>query len=502
MSSLPPMQAGKPVPRKMPKRNLIWLALMLLVAVLAVKLARQWPLTPPTPQSANPFEPLVRLHDKAREHYVDEVPPEAVVGAIRGYLHELDPYCRYILPDQPDLLDRIIHGRRCDLGIHYQIVGPEVVVLGVLPKSPAAGVGIRAGDVLLGVGHTPLAGLSRPAVDAMLTGPAGLPLPLMVRRQDKRLVMEPVPAEYDLETVTGLSRRADGSWEYMIDPRERLAYIRIREFATGTAETFEAAARSLVERGMTGLVLDLRDNPGGPLQEAVAVADSFLENGLIVITRGRSSREDRYMAHPDRTVPPDVPVVVLINGRTVSAPELLAGALKKHRRALLVGTQTFGKDVIQSPYPLGSGMGTVVLTTARYFFEEPPATEPVSTQPGAPALAASPVAASAPAATWPRPGTRLVRITRPTEPAGIMPHLVEESSEAAERERHQFFYQMESLPMLPPATAPSATRPATAASQPGAEEAERIRQVDTQLARAIRLLRHPGAFEAFLSEDP
>jgi carboxyl-terminal processing protease len=473
----------------MPKRNLIWLALMLLVAVLAVWLARQWPLAPPHQETANPFELLIRLHDKVREHYVDEVPPQVLVGAIRGYLHELDPYCRYILPDQPDFLDRIIRGRRCNLGLHYQIVDQDVVVLGVLPRSPAAAAGLRPGDLLAAVGNAPLCNLSRAAVDALLDGPSGEPLRLAIGRQDKRLALEVAPAEYDVETVTGLCRRADGSWQCMVDETNHLAYIRIREFANGTAEAFDAMMRSLVEQGLAGLVLDLRDNPGGPLQEAVSVADSFLESGVIVITRGRASREERYMAHPDRTVPADVPVVVLVNGRTISAPELLAGALKKHRRALLVGTQTFGKDVIQSPYALGPGMGTVVLTTGRSYFEEPPATQPA-------APTSAPAAASTPAFKAPARALR-------AEPAGIMPHLVEEAGDLAERGRREFLYRMEVLPAaLPVSSTASTTRPQTAAADATAAELEQIRQVDTQLARALRLLRHPAAFEAFLSEEP
>jgi carboxyl-terminal processing protease len=437
---------------------------------------------------------------------VDEVPPEAIVGAIRGYLHELDPYCRYILPDQGDYLDRIIHGRRCDLGIRYQIEGSQVVVLGVLPTSPAAAAGIRAGDVVLGVGTTPLCGLSRPAVDVQIEGPPGVPLILSLLRGSQHIAVEVAPAQYSVETVTGIARRGDGSWEYMIEPREHLAYIRIREFATGTAEAFEAVMRSLVERGLKGLVLDLRDNPGGPLQEAVAVADGFLDSGLIVITRGRASHEERYMAHPDRTVPGDIPVVVLINGRTISAPELLAGALKKHRRALLVGTQTYGKDVIQSPFALGPGLGTVVLTTARYYFEEPPpaAIESAATQPsGTVTAAVSPMGTATAAAGRPgRAASRPSRLLRSGEPVGIQPHLVEESGEQAERERLAFWYRMDALPAQPAATAPTTTGPASPDSQPAGEEMEQIRQIDAQLSRALRLLHHPAAFEAFLSEEP
>ncbi len=489
----------------MPKRNLIWLILMLLVAAAAVWLARLRPLMvlQVNQTSAGPFEPLLHLNEIAQQHYVDEVPPQTVAGAIRGYLRELDPYCRYVLPDQPDYLDRIIRGRRCDLGIRYQLTGGLAVILGVMPKSPALSAGLRGGDVLMAVGATPVNGLDRAAIDALLTGEAAEPIEFVIRRQDRKFPVEIAPADYDLETVTGICRRADGEWEYMLDAKKKIGYIRISEFATGTADAFNTAVRELLQRGLKGLVLDLRDNPGGPLEEAVAVADSFLTEGIIVVTRGRDDHQERYVAHPDRSVPVDLPVVVLVNNHTVSATEVLAGALKRHRRALLLGTATFGKNVVQQPFSLGPGMGTVVLTTSRYYFEEPAATEPATREAASrPALQTARIAKVPAAAT--RGSTRAGHPASPTadEAAGIAPHVLEENDEAAQRERQAFWYSMEVVKYPPaPASGPATSRPCVEIPDWALERVEELRQADKQLNHAVQLVEKPAAINALLSLD-
>ncbi|NQU76514.1 MAG: PDZ domain-containing protein, partial [Planctomycetes bacterium] len=369
----------------MPKRNLIWMVVVLALAGLVVWLARYKPIHPQPAVDVGPFGPLIRLHELAESHYVDPVSPNVPAGAIRGYLRELDPYCRYVNPGRPKYLDRLLHGQSCALGIRYVIAGGAVRIVGSMPGSPAFDAGVLGGDVLLAVDGQELAEATREEVDELLAGEEATTAGLQIDRAGRVLTIPIVRRVYRVETVTGLCRGSDGQWLFMVDGDSGIGYVRIGQFASGTAQSFDEIIRPLARQAFGGLVLDLRDNPGGRLDEAVEVADRFIDDGLIVLTRGRADGEERHMAHSERTLW-KMPLVVLIDHHTASAPEVVAGALKAHRRAVLVGTRTFGKTVVQKPFSLGRHMGAVVLTTSRYFFT---AAEPTS-RPG-PACTSEPM---------------------------------------------------------------------------------------------------------------
>jgi carboxyl-terminal processing protease len=461
----------------MPKRNLIWIAAIIALALLAVWLAK------PPPKETGPFEPLIQIDHLAREYYVETPPKDAILGAIRGYLRELDPFCRYIQPEWPQYLDRIVQGRRCDLGLHYVIEGGQVRILGAMPDSPSLQAGVRGGDVLLAVNSIRIDSPTRRKVDELLDGPENQVVPLLVRRGQEELTLRPLRLPYSVETVTGICRQRDGQWVYWIDPDARIAYVRIAEFATGTADAFDAVATALTREELAGLVLDLRDNPGGPLREALEVVDRFVDSGLVLLIRGRDG-EERLMARADRALG-RMNIVVLVNGQTVSAPEVVAGAMKQHRRAVLVGERTFGKNVIQKPFELGMNMGTVMLTTARYYFSESAATQPQS-RPTSRGVGGS---GEGPGSPGVPPNGR--------GDAGIAPDLTVEQGATDIEALRSLRYFAEALPA--PTTRPT-TRPSTRpSSQPAAPpELAKIMRLDRQLAKAVDLLRSPEAMAAIL----
>ena len=476
----------------MPKRNLVWMALTVVVALLAVWLTRVKPLAQPPPRDVGPLAPLIEIHKLASNHYIDPVPDTALAGAIRGYLGQLGPYCQYVRPEKLSALSRTFHGQRCGLGLRYVIDNGTVRIVGAVAASPAGEVDIRPGDVLLGVDDRALVRATRRDVDECLDGPEGQRVSLLIDRAGTPRAVDVVRRVYSVETVTGLYRRQQGSWQFLVSPASRLAYVRIGEFAEGTGKSFDEAMRAGVQGGLDGLVLDLRDNPGGPLREAVEVADRFLASGLIVMTYGRDGPQHRHMAHAESTFPA-APVVVLVNGRTASAPEVVAGALKRHRRAVLVGTPTFGKNVIQQPFNLGRGMGRVMLTTARYCFSEPAA--PAATR----------------AAETDRAGRPPVEAmtTAPAgcgkKPARVVPDVIVDMDADTAQALRTLRYRMEVMPPRPQASRPAddpASQPAAPVPVPAQAQLAELLALDRQLAVAVELLKQPQAIAAILNPPP
>ena len=169
-----------------------------------------------------------------------------------------------------------------------------------------------------------------------------------------------------MQRVRGWARLGEGEWDYLIDREERIGYVRVSGFEGQTAEQFDSIMRELIARhAIRGLVLDVRDNPGGLLPEVVEIADLFIDQGKIVSTRPRDGPEQPFMARPGKY--PDFPIVVLINRGSASASEILAGCLRDHGRAMLVGERSFGKGSVQELIPLENDRGAVKLTTAYYY---------------------------------------------------------------------------------------------------------------------------------------
>jgi len=259
--------------------------------------------------------------------------------------------------------------------------------------------------------------------------------------------------------VTGLFRDDAGKWVHLIVPSEGIAYLRLREFTPETSQQFQRAFRQLTR--LEGVVLDLRDNPGGARPAAIAIADMFLRKGTIVIVEHRADQSEHHVAHEAGTVP-DVPVVVLIDSRTASAAELVAGSLQAGDRAVLVGERTRGKGCIQTMIPLGGDLGQINLTTAWFHFGS-----------------GESIMRAADADRW-----------------GIDPHVPVAVPAVRRVELDKLFAREEVLPPPKPTTRP-ATRATTA---PDAARTVRFLKLDPQLDRAVDLLRTPQRITRILEK--
>ena len=278
-------------------------------------------------------------------------------GAIPGMLRVLDPHSTFFDPRQYALLREDQRGKYYGVGM---TVGPQenhTVVLAPMPGSPASKAGIRPGDIIQNVDGKNTDGLTTSEVADLLKGPKGTIVHVAVIRQgyDKPITFTVTRDEIPKHSV-----------DVAFDVRPGIGYVRLSAFNEETDTELAAALKQLDVASLDGLILDLRGNPGGLLNEAVAVSDMFLDkNELIVSHHGRASQERRYYAmRGNRGV--QVPIVVLVNGGSASASEIVTGAIQDHDRGLVVGEQTFGKGLVQTVSPLSENTG-LALTTARYY---------------------------------------------------------------------------------------------------------------------------------------
>jgi len=294
---------------------------------------------------------------QVRRSFVDPVDEKALLdAAIRGMLEELDPHSAYLPAERYRDLDDASRGRYGGIGVRLDTGDGTVRVDAVINGSPADRAGIDPGDRIIAVDSEPVAG--RPLQESVdgIDGEPGSTVRLSVQKPGE--AAREVTLKREFIKLPTLSWRAlDRGW----------GYFRMSQFHQDSAADLEAAIESVrAEAEPKGLVLDLRGNPGGVLQPAVEIADGFLDDGVIVSTRGRNpTMQMEFRAQPGQWLP-DRPLVVLVDRRSASASEVLAGALQDHRRALIIGERTFGKGSVQSVLPLRNGAG-LKLTTARYF---------------------------------------------------------------------------------------------------------------------------------------
>lgn len=303
---------------------------------------------------------LAEAVERVRSDYVDDVDDDRLIeSAIRGMLAELDPHSAFLGPEEFEDIRISTSGRYSGIGIDLGVEDGQVVVVAPVDGSPASRAGILAGDVILSVDGMPLDVADLDDAVHLMRGPLGTRVVLMIRRED---VDEPLEIALDRGQIEVQSVRAE-----LLDAGD--AYVRISHFTDSTAQDLRRALGDLERqagRSLPGLVLDLRNNPGGVLDAAVAVADVFLERGLIVSADGRMP-DARFRAN---ATPGDLldgaPLSILVNKGSASAAEIVAGALKDHRRATIIGTSTFGKGSVQTIIPLSEG-NAIKLTTSRYY---------------------------------------------------------------------------------------------------------------------------------------
>lgn len=295
--------------------------------------------------------------------YQEDVDPDALVyGAIHGMVARLDRFSAFIEPEDADRLRAVADRGRVGIGLE---VAADGTVISMLPGSPAARALIRVGDVVRTIDGVPLSRIEAGGVAARFAGEPGTLVRLGFARGE--LVVEKLVARSAGVLPTVEARRLG----------ETRGYLSIRRFEEGTPEEVRLALDGLGE--IDGLIMDLRDNPGGVLGAAVRCADYWLAKGRIVSTVGRGGRSESHDAHEKGTEPP-YPMIVLINGRTASAAEVLAGALQDHGRARLVGTQSFGKGTVQTVIEL-EDRSALRLSVSRYLTPSGRAIEGVGLRP-------------------------------------------------------------------------------------------------------------------------
>jgi len=270
----------------------------------------------------------------------------------------LDIYSCYLTPQQLQEILSQIEGNFVGLGVELKGEEGSLVILRVIPGSPAEAAGLKPGDRIVAVGDQPTTSLPAEEAANLLQGPEGSFVRLKVQSAGQE------PRELWIRRTQVEVPSIDGT--RIIDPTTGVAYLRIAAFQKNTARELDSALWSLYYQGMRSLVIDLRGNPGGLLGSAVESADRFLDRGVIVYTRGRNLMEDcTYVAHEPGTW--RVPLVVLIDGQSASAAEIFAAAIRDHRRGTLVGTATYGKGSVQGIFPLHSHRAGLRLTTSRFY---------------------------------------------------------------------------------------------------------------------------------------
>ena len=309
-----------------------------------------------------PLEELrhfTQVFDQVRRAYVEDVDDEKLLEmSIIGLLNNLDPHSVYLNKDAFTALQEHTSGEFGGLGIEVGMEGAFIKVISPIDDTPAQRAGIQAGDLIIKLDDQAVQSMSLGEAIEIMRGPKGSTLTLTI-------VRDQVDGPFEVKIVRDIIRIRSVR-KKILEPG--FGYIRIAQFQENTGAQFKKSLKALQEKekNLKGLILDLRNNPGGLLTASIEVSDAMLDSGLIVYTEGRlSSANSSYNATAGDLLN-GLPIVVLINEGSASASEIVAGALQDHRRAVIMGTDSFGKGSVQTVIPLGKDRG-VKLTTARYF---------------------------------------------------------------------------------------------------------------------------------------
>ena len=406
---------------------------------------------------------LMTIHRQVADGYVEPVDEEKLrLGAIKGMLDVLDPFTTYVPPADEERFNRMLEGAYKGVGIQIEQNKEtrEIEVITPIEDSPAHKAGVLPGDILLKVNGEDVRTQLIDEVMKKIAGPVGSEVRLTLRHTGgEEVELKMTRQEIVMPTVKGYRRTDRNTWEYWVNADPKVAYVRVTQFTEETTGKLRSLLERLLGEGMKGLLLDLRFNPGGRLDQAEQVVDLFVNEGVIVVTRGRSRPEEVKRAKGPGTLP-NFPMVVLVNEHSASAAEIVAGSLMDNRRALVVGARTYGKGSVQEVTKLDRG-GELKMTVAYYYL----------------------------------PSGRLVHHKKDAADWGVVPQIQVPMDE----EGQKWLYQNQEIEerfrrpavkgattgatTAPAATQSSATRPATqAATQPT------TRRTDAQLEAALSTL--------------
>ncbi len=324
----------------------------------------------PAPAAASDydwFDPIIAVRRYLIDGFYEEPDEEAMQQAMLDamILTLDDPYTVYVPPSAEAEFDKELLGTYVGIGAEVNILDNQLTIVSPLEDSPALEAGVRPGDVVLEIEGVSTA--DRPIGECiqLLLGDPGTPVTVRLRHRDgvqedvtmmRRRIVTP--------TVKGVQRRGE-AWDYWLDAGRRIAYVRITQFIDATTPALVAALKEIQETGIGGLILDLRGNPGGELGTAIEVSDLFLAEGMIVEVTGRARRDQSWYAGKEGALP-EFPMIVLVNGDSASASEIVAGALQANGRAKVLGTRTFGKGSVQELRDLPHDGGMLKLTSGQY----------------------------------------------------------------------------------------------------------------------------------------
>jgi carboxyl-terminal processing protease len=436
----------------MNREKMAWMVSVLLVAMLAFHL----PGSMAQRESDYAFvRRLVDIHRQIANNYVEDIDDQKLEqGALEGMFTQLDPFSMYVPPAKQQEFDRMLDGSFPGVGIqlNQDEKTKEVEVITPIEGSPAFKAGVFAGDVILKVNGVSIVGLPLKEVIEKIKGKVGTPVTLRVRHttgEEVDLTMN--REEVVMGTVKGFKRKPDTNWDWYVSNDPKVGYIRLTQFTDGTADRVREALagngkgwKGMLAEGMKGLILDLRFNPGGRLDQAVKLVDLFVEKGVIVSTKGRNRPEDIKTAESAGTLS-YFPMIVLVNEHSASASEIVAGSLMDNQRALVIGERTYGKGSVQELINLDGNQGELKLTVAYYYL----------------------------------PSGRLVHRKKDATDWGVQPQIAVPMDEPTEKKVMQELDQHEHF--LPPVPKRSATQPTTATTTQAVS-------VDVQLQRAVETM--------------
>jgi carboxyl-terminal processing protease len=307
------------------------------------------------------FSMIKEIYDQVKSSYVEPVTDKQLVeGAVKGMLTSLDPHSSYM--DAKEYKEMMVQtrGEFGGLGMQVTMENGLVKVISPIDDTPAAKAGMKPNDYILAIDDAPVSDMSLSEAVDKLRGPIGTQVKLTIRRKDTDpFQLTLTRADIKVDPVKAELKGSD------------IAYLRVTNFSERTDHALEQAFKSLQQHAgnkLTGVVLDLRNNPGGLLDQAVSVANDFLDQGDIVSIKGRQARDNRkFEAQRNRDITHGLPMVVLINGGSASASEIVAGALQDNHRAVLLGTRSFGKGSVQTVLQVKESGGAIRLTTALYY---------------------------------------------------------------------------------------------------------------------------------------
>jgi carboxyl-terminal processing protease len=370
-----------------------------------------------------------------------------------GSMDQLDPFSEVFWPSELAEFMKQIQGSFGGVGIQIEMRGGLLTVISPLSGSPAYDAGIQPADIIATVDGKSTIGITVDQAVNEITGKPGTTVTLGIRRgNNPKLLIFPLQrAEIQVKSINGISRDpVTNNWNYMIDPQYGIGYIRVTQFQDDTADELLVALNDLTSRHVRGIIIDLRDNPGGLLETCIHMCDMFLTQGTIVSTRGRSSPLEVQTADGAPLLPPDVPMIILVNQNSASASEIFSGAMHDLQRALIVGHQSFGKGLVQNEIYLNEDQSAMMkLTMADYYL---PKGESIQRQPYA--------------VKW-----------------GVQPD-VKVPFSPAQSEDLELTWEINDI--IRGKNAPPSTQPAT---QPARDAATMQEKFDTQLDTALMLMR-------------